>query len=87
MFGGSSNNFGFTELTDCVLRHAHQRGFHIEPRFGWDCHGVPIEGIIDKEKNSKGRADVMEFGLGNYNEARRAIVLKYEKEWYRITAR
>ncbi len=34
---------------DTVTRYAHQTGHHVERRFGWDCHGLPIEFEIDKE--------------------------------------
>ena len=28
--------------------YAHQMGHHVERRFGWDCHGLPVEYEIDK---------------------------------------
>ena len=30
------------------IEHAHQTGHHVERRFGWDCHGLPVEYEIDK---------------------------------------
>ena len=35
-------------LQDVVTRYAHQNGFHVDRRFGWDCHGLPVEYEIDK---------------------------------------
>ena len=35
-------------LQDVVTRYAHQSGFHVDRRFGWDCHGLPVEYEIDK---------------------------------------
>ena len=35
-------------IQDVVTRYAHQNGFHVERRFGWDCHGLPVEYEIDK---------------------------------------
>ncbi len=29
-------------VKDIVTRWAHQSGFHVERRFGWDCHGLPV---------------------------------------------
>ena len=29
-------------IKDVVTRWAHQSGFHVERRFGWDCHGLPV---------------------------------------------
>ncbi len=38
---------------DTVTRYAHQTGHHVVRRFGWDCHGLPIEFEIDKELGIK----------------------------------
>ncbi len=29
-------------IKDIVTRFAHQNGFYVERRFGWDCHGLPV---------------------------------------------
>ena len=29
-------------IKDIVTRFAHQNGFHVDRRFGWDCHGLPV---------------------------------------------
>lgn len=36
-------------VQDIVTRYATQTGHHVVRRFGWDCHGLPIEFEIDKE--------------------------------------
>lgn len=74
-------------IKDVVTRHAHQRGYHVERRFGWDCHGVPVEGIIDAKLNIKGRTDVLAMGMDKYNEECRSIVQMYVGEWRRIVGR
>lgn len=74
-------------IKDVVTRYAHQRGFHVERRFGWDCHGLPIEYEIDKKLNIKGRPDVLKMGIDKYNEECRSIVLRYTGEWRRIVER
>ncbi len=35
-------------IKDTVTRYAHQTGHHVERRFGWDCHGLPVEYEIDQ---------------------------------------
>ena len=42
-------------LQDIVTRYAHQTGHHVERRFGWDCHGLPVEYEIDKSLGIKVR--------------------------------
>ena len=40
-------------IKDTVTRYAHQTGHYVSRRFGWDCHGLPIEYEIDKRYNIK----------------------------------
>jgi len=74
-------------IKDVVTRYAHQRGFYVERRFGWDCHGLPVEHEIDKAYNIKGRDDVMKMGIDKYNEECRSIVQRYVKEWREVVER
>eukprot|EP00931_Biecheleriopsis_adriatica_P020373 TRINITY_DN13637_c0_g1_i1.p1 TRINITY_DN13637_c0_g1~~TRINITY_DN13637_c0_g1_i1.p1 ORF type:complete len:1154 (+),score=333.83 TRINITY_DN13637_c0_g1_i1:204-3665(+) len=74
-------------IKDVVTRYAHQRGYHVERRFGWDCHGLPVEFEIDKKLNIKGKPDVMAMGIDKYNEECRSIVQRYTAEWRRIVER
>ncbi len=57
------------------------KGFHVERRFGWDTHGLPIEHEIDKKLGISGKAAVMQMGLEKYNAECRAIVMRYSEEW------
>ncbi|WWD02943.1 hypothetical protein V865_000986 [Kwoniella europaea PYCC6329] len=68
-------------IKDIVTRHAHSTGHHVERRFGWDTHGLPVEHEIDKTLNIKGKADVMAMGIDKYNAACREIVMRYSGEW------
>ena len=38
-------------IKDTVTRYWHQNGYHVERRFGWDTHGLPVEHEIDKGMN------------------------------------
>jgi isoleucyl-tRNA synthetase len=64
-----------------VTRHASSTGHHVERRFGWDTHGLPVEHEIDKSLNIKGKDDVMKMGIAKYNAACREIVMRYSNEW------
>jgi len=68
-------------IKDVVTRYAAQTNHHVERRAGWDCHGLPVEYEIDQKLGIKGRDDVLEMGIDNYNEECRSIVLRYTKEW------
>ncbi|KAH3902588.1 Isoleucine--tRNA ligase, cytoplasmic [Saccharomycodes ludwigii] len=72
---------------DIVPRYATMNGYHVERRFGWDTHGLPIEHIIDKKLNITCKEDVFKFGLDNYNNECRAIVMTYADEWRQTIGR
>lgn len=71
-------------IKDVVPRYHSMNGNYVERRFGWDTHGVPVEHIIDKKFNIKGKADVMKMGIDNYNKECRAIVMRHADEWRTI---
>lgn len=56
-------------IKDIVTRWAHQKGYYVERRFGWDTHGLPIEYEMDKTLGIKGPSDVYEMGIDKYNAA------------------
>ena len=62
-------------------------GFKVSRRFGWDCHGLPIENEIEKAKNLTGAASIEAFGIDKFNEECRSIVLRYTEEWKTTVAR
>ncbi|XP_058487318.1 isoleucine--tRNA ligase, cytoplasmic [Solea solea] len=68
-------------IKDIVTRFAHQSGFHVDRRFGWDCHGLPVEYEIDKTLGIKGPEDVAKMGIAEYNKHCRNIVMRYSNEW------
>lgn len=74
-------------IKDIVPRYANMNGYHVERRFGWDTHGVPVEHEIDKKLGITGKQDVMAMGIDKYNCECRAIVMRYADEWRRTIGR
>lgn len=74
-------------IKDIVTRYATQTGHHVVRRFGWDCHGLPVEYEIDQQEKIKVREDVLRMGIDVYNEKCRAIVMRYSKQWESIVTR
>ncbi|KAG5519569.1 hypothetical protein PMAC_001724 [Pneumocystis sp. 'macacae'] len=66
---------------DIVTRYAHNTGHYVERRFGWDCHGLPVEHEIDKKLGINGKDDVIAMGIERYNNECRSIVMRYSCEW------
>ncbi len=76
-----------TTIKDVIPRYKTMRGFRVRRRWGWDCHGLPVENLIEKELGLKSKKDIENFGVEKFNEAARASVLRYEKEWREIIPR
>jgi isoleucyl-tRNA synthetase len=74
-------------IKDVVPRYKTMKGFCVPRRFGWDCHGLPIENEIEKAKELSGAASIEAFGIGKFNEECRSIVLRYTSEWKRTVDR
>jgi len=74
-------------IKDLVPRYWAMRGYHVERRFGWDCHGLPIETIVEGQLGVHGRSEIEELGVPTFNAACRAGVLRYTQEWERVIKR
>ena len=68
-------------IKDIVPRYWTMKGRHVLRRFGWDCHGLPIEHEIDKKLGMSAQAAVEKMGVAGYNDECRAIVQRYVTEW------
>jgi len=56
-----------------VTRYAAQQGFYVERRFGWDCHGLPVEYEIDKKLGIKASLGQARPDWGNVGCSRRMV--------------
>lgn len=82
-------------MKDIVTRYAHQTGHYVARRFGWDCHGLPVEYEIDKKLGIHSKEQVLNYttpdgtkkGIPAYNHECRSIVMKYSSEWEHIVQR
>ena len=63
------------------------QGYRIERNWGWDCHGLPVENIVEKELNLGSKTDIEEYGIDKFNESCRSVVLRYTEEWKKIVER
>jgi isoleucyl-tRNA synthetase len=74
-------------LKDVVPRYFTMKGYHVDRRFGWDCHGLPIEQEIDKKFGMSASDFVAEHGVKKYNDECRGIVDRYVNEWEKTIGR
>ena len=74
-------------IKDIVPRYWTMKGRYVLRRFGWDCHGLPIEHEIDKQLGLSAQAAVEQLGIAGYNDACRAIVQRYVEQWRHTVTR
>ena len=74
-------------IKDIIPRYFTMTGHYVERRFGWDCHGLPIEYEIDKKLGKSTKEVVAEKGIKGYNDECRKIVQRYAQEWRKTITR
>ncbi len=61
-------------VKDAIPRYRTMRGQRVDRRFGWDCHGLPVEMEAEKALGVSGRVAIEELGVDTFNERCRSIV-------------
>jgi len=74
-------------IKDIIPRYQSMKGYYVDRRFGWDCHGLPIEALAQDALGLSGTAAIQEVGVDVFNEQCRSMVLKYVSEWRQTVTR
>ncbi len=74
-------------VKDAIPRYQAMKGRKVDRRFGWDCHGLPVEYEMEKELGISGKKQIEDYGVARFNEACRSIVLRYTREWRKVITR
>ncbi|MBQ0070491.1 MAG: isoleucine--tRNA ligase [Spirochaetales bacterium] len=74
-------------IKDAIPRYQSMKGKRVVRRFGWDCHGLPVEAEMEKTIGVSGHSNIIEYGVGKFNEECRSIVLRYTSEWKKAITR
>lgn len=70
-----------TTIKDTVLRYWTMKGYQVPRRVGWDCHGLPVENLIEKEMGIKNKKQIEEMGIEKFNDACRGSVFACVKDF------
>lgn len=70
-----------SSMKDAVPRYWTMRGYRVERQWGWDCHGLPIENIVEKELGTKSKRDIVELGIKKFNDLCREKIFTYADVW------
>lgn len=75
-------------IKDVIPRYWTMKGYRVDRVWGWDCHGIPIENMIEKELGLKGgKKGIEEMGIDKFNAACRNAILRFDTEWEKIIRR
>lgn len=74
-------------IKDLIPRYQTMKGKYVRRVWGWDCHGLPIENLIEKGLNLKDKQAIEDFGVAAFNQACQARVLTYAKDWEKTIKR
>ena len=74
-------------IKDVIPRYRTMRGEYVERRFGWDCHGLPIEALAQDALGVSGAHEIKSFGVDKFNEQCRSMVSRYVSEWRHTVTR
>jgi isoleucyl-tRNA synthetase len=66
---------------DVIGRYQTMQGYYVSRKWGWDCHGLPIENIVEKELSIAGHKEIEKYGIDKFVEYARSKVLQYDKDW------
>ncbi len=72
---------------DIYPRYKTMRGYRVDRKGGWDCHGLPVEIGVEKELGISSKAEIEEYGIEKFNAKCRESVFTYLEEWDRLTER
>ena len=74
-------------IKDVVPRYQTMNGKRVARRWGWDCHGLPVENLIEKELGLETKKDIENLGVETFNEAARGSVMSFAHDWKNIIPR
>ncbi len=72
---------------DIYPRYKTMRGYYVERKGGWDCHGLPVEITVERELGISSKAEIEAYGIAEFNQKCRDSVFTFLEDWDRLTER
>ncbi len=72
---------------DIYPRYKTMRGYRVERKGGWDCHGLPVEIAVEQKLGITSKTEIEQYGIKEFNEQCRNSVFEFLEEWDRLTER
>ncbi|MBI3420855.1 MAG: class I tRNA ligase family protein [Candidatus Sungbacteria bacterium] len=74
-------------IKDAIPRFKTMQGNYVERRWGWDCHGLPLENLVEQELGLKTKKEIEQYGVERFNRYAKESVLRYADDWKKIIPR
>ena len=74
-------------IKDAIPRYFTMQGYRVQRRWGWDCHGLPVENLIEKSLKLNSKRDIESYGIDKFNDACRSSVMEYTGDWKKYVRR
>ena len=72
---------------DIYPRYKTMRGYRVERKGGWDCHGLPVEIAVEKQLGLESKDEIEAYGIAAFNARCRESVFEFLDDWNRLTER
>ena len=72
---------------DIFPRFKTMRGFYVERKGGWDCHGLPVEIAVEQQLGISSKEQIEAYGIAEFNQRCRESVFAFLEEWDALTER
>ena len=72
---------------DIYPRFKTMRGYRVDRKGGWDCHGLPVEIAVEQQLGLTSKQEIEAYGIAEFNEKCRESVFTFLEEWDRLTER
>ena len=74
-------------IKDAIPRYRSMQGWRVRRRWGWDCHGLPVENMVEKELGLETKKDILGFGIEPFNETARRSIMRDADVWKKVVPR
>jgi isoleucyl-tRNA synthetase len=72
---------------DVFPRYRTMKGYQVDRKAGWDCHGLPVEIAVERELGFAGKGDIEAYGIAAFNDRCRESVERHVGEFAAMTRR
>jgi len=72
---------------DIFPRFKTMRGYYVQRRGGWDCHGLPVEIAVEQQLGITAKVQIEEYGIAEFNAKCRESVFAFLEDWDALTER